>query len=77
MDDPSGIIGPLLGQGIVGVLVVALVIGFVVPGWLYKSEKAQREALQQRMDDKIIPLIQETTLVLRDALNALSSKARR
>lgn len=84
MTDPSSILGPLLNYGVVGLFLVGMLLGQVIPGWLYRQMRAERDQaraetaeLRIRMDEKVVPMMQETGQVLREAIRALDARARR
>lgn len=56
--DPTG---GLLSYGVLGILVVLLLTGTLVPGWLYKRSEAENDRLRKLIDDKVYPLVEAST----------------
>jgi hypothetical protein len=79
--DPTG---GLLSYGVLGILVVLLLTGQLVPGWLYKRSEAENDRLRKVIDDKVYPTIDASTEATRkavqladDLLRADADRARR
>lgn len=53
--DPTG---GLLSYGVLGIVVVCLLTGLLVPGWLYKRSEAENDRLRKLIDDKVYPLVE-------------------
>lgn len=53
--DPTG---GLLSYGVLGIVVVCLLSGLLVPGWLYKRSEAENDRLRKLIDDKVYPLVE-------------------
>ncbi len=62
--DPTG---GLLSYGVLGLLVVAFLVGQIVPGYLYKRVEAENDRLRQLVDDKVYPTIEASTNVTQEA----------
>ncbi len=62
--DPTG---GLLSYGVLGLLVVAFLVGQIVPGYLYKRVEAENDRLRKLVDDKVYPTIESSTNVTREA----------
>lgn len=43
--------------GVLGSIILGFIIGQIVPGWLYKNEKAERERLTKVFEDKVLPAL--------------------
>lgn len=83
VDEPS-ILAPLLNYGVVGLFLVGMLLGQVIPGWLYKQvradlaeQRAANVALRAQMDDKVIPMLNDMGTVLRDALQVVNARPKR
>lgn len=66
---PSGVdpTGGLLSYGVLGIVVVALITGLLVPGYLYKKTDAENDRLRKLIDDKVYPAIEASTQATREA----------
>lgn len=56
--DPTG---GLLSYGVLGILVVLLLSGLLVPGWLYKRSEAENDRLRKLIDEKVYPAVEAST----------------
>jgi hypothetical protein len=61
--DPTG---GLLSYGVLGIVVVALITGLLVPGYLYKKTEAENDRLR-KMSEQIYTALAESTAVTREA----------
>lgn len=43
--------------GVLGLVVVGFITGQIVPGWLFKNERAERERLSKVSEDKVLPAL--------------------
>ncbi len=64
---PSDPTGGLLSYGVLGLLVVAFLVGQIVPGYLYKRVETENDRLRRIIDDKVYPTIEGSTSVTREA----------
>ncbi len=62
--DPTG---GLLSYGVLGIVVVALITGLLVPGYLYKRAEAENDRLRKLVDEKVYPTIEAATNATRAA----------
>lgn len=62
--DPTG---GLLSYGVLGIVVVCLLTGLLVPGWLYKRSEAENDRLRKLIDDKVYPSVESSTRVQEQA----------
>ena len=56
--DPTG---GLLSYGVLGIVVVLLLSGLLVPGWLYKRSEAENDRLRKLIDEKVYPAVEAST----------------
>lgn len=68
--DPTG---GLLSYGVLGILVVLLLTGTLVPGWLYKRSEAENDRLRKLIDEKVYPAVEASTRTQEQA-NAVMSE---
>lgn len=62
--DPTG---GLLSYGVLGIIVVCLITGVLVPGYLYKRSEAENDRLRKLIDDKLYPMIEAATSALKES----------
>lgn len=74
--DPTG---GLLSYGVLGIVVVCLITGLLVPGYLYKKTEAENDRLRKLIDEKVYPAVEgstnasrEATETMRDVVNTLA-----
>lgn len=65
--DPTG---GLLSYGVLGIIVVCLITGVLVPGYLYKRSEAENERLRRLIDDKLYPMMEQATAALKESSSA-------
>lgn len=66
-------LGGLLSYGVLGVVVVCLITGLLVPGYLYKRTEGENDRLRRLIDDKVYPAVEASTNATREALRAVSA----
>lgn len=62
--DPTG---GLLSYGVLGIVVVCLITGVLVPGYLYKRSEAENDRLRKLIDDKVYPTVQQATDAIKES----------
>ncbi len=62
--DPTG---GLLSYGVLGIVVVALLTGLMVPGYLYRKAEAENDRLRKLIDEKVYPAIENSAAALRES----------
>jgi hypothetical protein len=66
--DPTG---GFLSYGVLGIVVVALMTGLLVPGYLYKKTEAENDRLRKLIDEKVYPTIEASTQSTKDAAETM------
>jgi hypothetical protein len=66
--DPTG---GFLSYGVLGIVVVALMTGLLVPGYLYKKTEAENDRLRRLIDEKVYPTIEASTQSTKDAAETM------
>lgn len=74
--DPSDPTGGLLSYGVLGIVVVCLITGLLVPGYLYKRIEAENDRLRKLVDEKTYPTVEAATSALRESSETLREVAR-
>ena len=67
--DPTG---GLLSYGVLGIVVVCLLSGLLVPGWLYKRSEAENDRLRKLIDEKVYPAVEASTRTQEQANSVMS-----
>lgn len=67
--DPTG---GLLSYGVLGIVVVLLLSGLLVPGWLYKRSEAENDRLRKLIDEKVYPAVEASTRTQEKANDVMS-----
>lgn len=68
VSDPTG---GLLSYGVLGIVVVALMTGLLVPGYLYKKVEAENDRLRKLIDDKVYPIVEQSTRTQEQAIEIM------
>lgn len=68
---PSLDLGQFLQYGVLGLLVVALVTGLLVPGYLYKAERDENTRLKKVIEDRLVSTATEYADAMQDASRTL------
>lgn len=55
-------------RGVLGLVVLGFVSGQIVPGWLYRSEKAERDRLTKVSEEKVLPALIAYNGLIQDQL---------
>ena len=69
---PADPVGYLLTYGPLGLMVVGFLSGLLVPGWLYKRTEDENDRLRMLIEERAIPMVEDTTRQLERAIEALS-----
>lgn len=69
--DPTG---GLLSYGVLGIVVVCLITGLLVPGYLYKRTEAENDRLRKLIEDKVIPLVEKNSDVTGQAIEYMKTQ---
>lgn len=72
--DPTG---GLLSYGVLGIVVVCLITGLLVPGYLYKRTEAENDRLRKLIEDKVIPLVERNSEVTGQAIEYMKTQPKR
>ena len=54
--------------GVLGAVVLAMLTGQLVPGYIYKDTKAEKDRLQKASEEKVIPALLEYGNFVRESL---------
>lgn len=68
----SFILDILLRLGFPTAVVFAIAKGWLVPGFIYTEEVTERKRLSLLAEEKVIPLVTESQMLLKDAMNILT-----
>lgn len=61
--------------GVLGLLVLALLIGYLVPGYIYKRVEEENSRLRELVDTKVYPLIETATATQRESMKVMKDMA--
>ena len=70
--DPTG---GLLSYGVLGIVVVLLVTGLLVPGYLWKRTESENDRLRKLIDDKVYPLVAQAVGAVEECVALLKDMA--
>ncbi len=73
---PADPISGFLALGLPGLVIVSLLTGLLVPGYLYKRAEAENDRLHTLVDEKVYPAIEAGTAATREAAEVMKELAR-
>ncbi len=71
--DPTG---GLLSYGVLGIVVVALITEYLVPGSTAKRQQEENARLRALVDEKVYPTLEAATSAVREAAEVMKELAR-